>query len=559
MKKSNIVDFIITQINKSINHTIDILNENNINRGEIKVNVEQNNNIDFGDFSTNFVLSLNLPRSKCMEYANDLASTFINKKYFKEVTVANPGFINFKLSDYLLQSVLFDIIKKGKKFGIAKKTKLNYNIEFVSANPTGLLHIGHARNAAIGDTLARIWEANGIKVDREYYINNAGNQMELLGLSVLIRYKQLFNEKVELPKDSYHGEEIITVAKKIKEEYGDQLLHVEFNDNCILPEFSKEKNLIKLFAENFLLSIIKKTLENFGVHFNIWFPETELYKNNMIKIVLQLLKDHIYSKEGATWLKTTECGDDKDRVLIKSDGNNTYFMPDIAYHNIKLSRGYDKIFNIWGADHTSYADRMSIAMRLLGYDKNKLKILIMQMVRLTKDGKEFKMSKRTGNSLTLEDLINAIGKEQARWYLVSKPMTSHLEIDVDKASKKDRNNPLYYVQYAHARIQHILCKTMFKLPKNFNLLNLKIERQIIIALHSYVTTLRKIAKSYEVNILTIYLYNLAKLFHSYYASNKIIDDSNQELSMQRYWLVYCVKVVLANGLSLLDIKPADEM
>ena len=559
MRFDNINDFIASKIDDAINHTVDFLNENNIDRNNIKVVVEQNNNIEFGDFSTKFVMSLGLSGDKCFEYATDLATTFTNKKYFKEVTVTKPGFINFKLSDYLLHQILFDIIKKTNKFGIAKKTKLKYNIEFVSANPTGSLHIGHARNAAIGDTLARIWEANGIRVDREYYINDAGNQMELLALSVLIRYKQLFGEKVELPEDSYHGDEIIAVAKKLKEEYGDQLLHVQCNEKGISLEYAKEKQAIKLFAENFLLTIIKNTLEKFGVKFDIWFPETELYKNDSIKIVLELLRDHIYSKEGAIWLRTTEYGDDKDRVLVKSDGNNTYFMPDIAYHNIKLSRGYDKVFNIWGADHKSYADRMNIAIQLLGYKKEQLTTLIMQMVRLTKNGKEFKMSKRSGNSLTLEDLINTIGKEPARWYLVSKPISSHLEIDVAKVTQNDRNNPLYYIQYAHARIQHILCRKVFKLPNNFNLLTSKIERQIIVVLHSYVTTLKKIVNSCEVNILTVYLYNLAKLFHSYYASNKIIDESNIELSEQRYWFVFCIKTILANGLAFLDIKPANEM
>lgn len=559
MRFNNINDFIANKVNDAINHTVDFLNENNIDRNNINVIVEQNNNIDFGDFSTKFVMSLDLSKEKCFEYATDLATTFTNKKYFKEVTVTKPGFINFKLSDRLLHQVLFKIIKKSDKFGIAKKTKLKYNIEFVSANPTGLLHIGHARNAAIGDTLARIWEANGIRVDREYYINNAGNQMELLAVSVLIRYKQLFGEKVELPEDSYHADEIIAVANKLKEEYGDQLLHVTYDEKGISSEFAKERQAIKLFSENFLLTIIKNTLEKFGVKFDIWFPETELYKNDIIKTVLELLRDNIYLKDEAAWLRTTKYGDDKDRVLVKSDGNNTYFMPDIAYHNIKLLRGYDKIFNIWGSDHKSYADRMSIAMQLLGYKKEQLTTLIMQMVRLTKDGKEFKMSKRTGNSLTLEDLINTIGKEPARWYLVSKPITSHLEIDITKATQTDKNNPLYYVQYAHARIQHILCRKAYKLPKNFNLLTSKVERQIMVALHSYVTTLKKIANSYEVNILTVYLYNLAKLFHSYYASNKIIDESNMELSQQRYWFVYCIKTVLANGLALLDIKPVNEM
>ena len=561
MKYSNVTDLIKEKINDAINHTIDIIHENNINRDSINVVVERNKNIAFGDFSTKFVLSLGLPPEKAMEYANEIATILLlgNKKYFSEVKVVKPGFINFKLTNYLLQQVLVDIINQIENFGISKKTKLNYEIEFVSANPTGLLHIGHARNAAIGDTLARIWEANGIHVTREYYINDAGNQMEMLAMSVLVRYKQLFGQDVELPEDSYHGEEIILVASKLKELYGDKFLDVKFDKNGIFPEYIKQDNVIKTFSEKYLLQIIRDTLKRFGVNFDIWFSEIELYKNNLIKSTIPLIGNHCYVKDGATWLKTTEYGDDKDRVLVKSDGQSTYFLPDIAYHNIKLSRGYDKIFNIWGADHTSYADRMGIAMKILGYDPKKLVILIMQMVRLVKDGKEFKMSKRSGNSLTLDDLVKAIGKDPARWYLVSQPMTSHLEIDVDKATKNNNNNPLYYVQYAHARINQILSKMKVDLPNNFDLLTSDAEREIIVNLHSYVTTIRKIANSYEVNVLTIYLYNLAKLFHSYYASNKIIDPNNPELTKQRYWLVFCIKTVIANGLALMDIKAANKM
>lgn len=562
MKYTNVTDFIKEKINVAIDHTIDVIHGNNINRDSIEVVVERNKNISFGDFSTKFVLSLGLPTERAMEYANEIASILFlgNKKYFSEVKVIKPGFINFKLTNFLLQQVLIDIINEIDNFGIAKKTKLNYEIEFVSANPTGLLHIGHARNAAIGDTLARIWEANGIHVTREYYINDAGNQMEMLAMSVLVRYKQLFGQDVKLPEDSYHGEEIITVASKLKDVYGDKFLDVEFNETGILPEYVKQNAAIKIFSEEHLLQIIRDTLKNFGVSFDIWFSETELYRNNLIKSTMGLLNDHCYVKEGATWLKTTEYGDDKDRVLVKSDGQSTYFLPDIAYHNIKLSRGYNKIFNIWGADHTSYADRMNIAMKILGYNPDKLVTLIMQMVRLVKDGKEFKMSKRSGNSLTLDDLVKAIGKEPARWYLVSQPMSSHLEIDVDKATNNNNINPLYYVQYAHARINQILSKIeRVDLPKNFDLLTSDIEREIIVNLHSYVTTIRKIASSYEVNVLTIYLYNLAKLFHSYYASNKIIDLNNMELTKQRYWLAFCIKTVIANGLALMDIKAANKM
>lgn len=550
--------FIADQVYQALSKVIDLINENFIERNEIKVVVEKNKNSKFGEYSTKFALNLGINKNKAMALATEVVNK-IDKKYFDIVNAIKPGFINFSLKPIYATPVLNEIIKTKSKFGSTKKTKLNYNVEFVSANPTGLLHIGHARNAAIGDTLARIFETSGINVTREYYINDAGNQIEMLGISVLVRYLQLFNIDVQLPKDSYHANEIIEVAKALKEKYHETFLDVKFNDAGFLNQYKPQGEVIKDFAKSYLLNLIKKSLASLDVSMDIWFSEKKLYENNLIEKTKDVLRKNTYEKDGAVWLKTTAMSDDKDRVIVKSDGANTYFMPDIAYHNIKLSRGYDKLYNIWGADHASYAERMKIAIQLLGYDKSKQEILLIQMVRLIKDGKEFKMSKRTGQSLTLDDLIQLIGKDAARWFLVAQPMTTHLEIDIDKVSAKNNENQLYYVQYASARINQILNKIKADKPISFNLLNQSIEKEIIAMLSIYPSTLRNIVTHNEVNILNIYLTNLAKLFHSYYGKNKIIDEKNLALTQQRYWLVYCIRQVISNGLALMSIDASEQM
>ena len=558
MNKQNntVFNFLKKQIIKALKTTIKIDEFSDVDISTSKIEVDKIKNIKFGDYCTTIALMTNIKKDRVMSFAQAIAAQ-INKKYFQRISVVQPGFINFTLSNQIFHNILFEIIDKNINFGISKKNKIKYNIEFISANPTGLLHIGHARNAVIGDVLARIWEANGIDVTREYYINDAGNQIEKLGMSLLIRYKQLFGYNDQLPEDSYHGNEIIEAAHELKNQYDNKFLDTYYDQTGILDK--QAGKIIKNFAKNYMLNIIKNTLLDFGVKMHIWFSESTLYENNLINTTLDSLKQYTYKKDGALWLTTTKYGDDKDRVLIKSDGNMTYFTPDIAYHNIKMSRGYDKCFNIWGADHTSYADRIKIAMRIFGYKDDMLNILIMQMVKLIKDGAEFKMSKRSGKSLTLMNLVKTIGKDAARWYLVSRPMISHLEIDIDKATKQSNDNPFYYVQYAHARINQILQKKQFDLPKSFDLLTLPSEREIIIHLSMYVETLKKIGDTYEVNILSIYLYNLAKLFHSYYSQNTIIDEKNEQLSKQRYWLVFCIKQIIANGLKLLGIEPLNKM
>lgn len=518
--------------------------------------LDKTKNVKFGDFYCNIAMVIAKNSHDTLEIA-ELIKENINKKHFDKIEITKPGFLNFFLKKELYQNKIKEAIELKDNFGKFKPKKLHYNIEFVSANPTGLLHIGHARNGAYGDSLARILNWYGVNVDREYYINDAGNQIEKLALSTLIRYLQLFDKKVNLPEDSYHGKEIKEVAQKLKEKFGDLFVNTAFDDNKIQDKVANRK--ISNFAKDYMLKIIKQTLSDFKVDFDIFFSEKQIYKGKILKNTIKLLKDYTYKSENALWLKTTDFKDDKDRVLVKADGSYTYFMPDIVYHNIKFSRGYDKLFDILGADHGGYVSRLKAAMECLGNDSNKLNVLIMQMVRLTKDGKEFKLSKRSGNSFTLEDLVQLIGQNEARWYLVAQGTNTHVEIDIDQTKKQSADNPIYYVQYAHARINQVLNKEKYEAPNNFDDLKLDIERDLMNNLFYFEHTISQIFKSYEVNKLNLYLYNLAKLFHNYYANNKIIDENNKTLSAQRYYLCAAIKQIIANGLRLLGITPVDKM
>lgn len=561
IKEKNIIDFIKNQIIKSIYHVVDFFNTTGIDRKSIKVNVEKTKNPKFGDYTTNCAMTIGLNRDQCMKLASLIADN-LNKKYFRTATAVNPGFINMELRDSVLKHFLAKVVKKGDKYGVFKNQKINYEIEFVSANPTGLLHLGHARNAAIGDTLARIWQANGINVTREYYINDAGNQIDKLALSVLIRYRNLFDYDDILPEDSYHANEIIECAKEIKEKFFDKFVALKHNNEKIIPYGENEEELLnelKTHAKNFMLERIKKSLNSLGVNMDIWFSESTLYKNHLIENVFNILQPHIYKVDGATWLKTTDAGDDKDRVLVKSDGQYTYFTPDIAYHAIKMARGYDKIFNVWGSDHDSYTKRIKIAMQFCGFNPDNIVFIMMQMIRLMKDGQEYKMSKRTGNGITLDDLVNALGKDCARWFLVSQAANSHLDIDINQALSKDNNNPYFYVQYAYARINQILAKQGEYKNKSLDGLVNPAEKELIKILCNYPILIKNIGNSYDVNLLPAYLTTLAKAFHSYYSQVKILDPLAPELSMVRCNLLKCVAQVIKNGLKLMNIKPLEKM
>ncbi|MGL4616616.1 MAG: arginine--tRNA ligase, partial [Mycoplasmoidaceae bacterium] len=476
--------------------------------------VEKTKNNEWGDFSTNIALVLaKTLKTNPMELANKISET-ITSNIIKKIKVTKPGFINIFLSDEYYNNLIKEAIQKEVNFGQFDKKGIYYNIEFVSANPTGSLHIGHARNAALGSTLANIWEKYGISVDREYYINDGGAQINRLGVAVLIRYKELFNIKNEIPEDSYHGEEPKWVAKELKDKYHDKFLKTEFDSVKITN--NEERKIINDFSKIYLMDKIKETLSNFRVNFDFYYPESKIFDENLIEAALEKLKKYTYEKDDALWLRTTDFNDDKDRVLIKSDKEVTYFMPDICYHYEKLKRKkYDKIFDILGADHGSYVVRISAACNCLGY-KDKLNAIIMQMVKLTKDGEPFKMSKRSGQSLTLNDLIESIGVDSARWNLVSQSANSHLEIDVSKAKSTDSSNPIYYVMYANARIAKVIASSNSDISSiDSSLLNHTKEKELLNAIAYYPCLIELIATNSEIHLLNSYLLKLAAMFHSY--------------------------------------------
>ncbi len=534
---------------------------------EVKFNVEKTKSIKFGDYSSNVALMLKKIKpwgelKTPIQIAEEIASN-INPKMFSKIEVVPPGFINFYLNDVITKE-LFDCIHSQKeKYPIFEKVDQVYNVEYVSANPTGYLHIGHARNAVFGDVLAKLLSKIGINVITEYVVNDAGNQMNILASSVLLRYKELFGQNITLPDDSYHGLEIIEVAKELKNKFNDAFLNVEINNDFIITN-SDVRETIRKFSRDMLLEIIKNDLASLGVYIDIYYSEQEIHKNNLIPITLEKLGNNVYEKDGAIWLQTTKFGDDKDRVLIKSDKTPTYFMPDIAYHDIKLNRPPkpNKLINVWGADHYSYITRMKIALKSLGYSDDVMEVISMQMVRLMKDGSEFKMSKRSGQSLTLKDLVNTLGKDVSRWFMISSSPSTHIELDVDLALKQDNNNPIYYIEYAHARCFSILEKTNFSYKigqDNFSGLTLEIEKELIGNLINFQNIIYNAATTYEPHKIANYVYSLAKLFHSYYGSVMINDQNNIELTNQRLSLVSAVKIILENALSLLGIAAYDKM
>ena len=554
-----------TYINK-VNELISELIKSKYKLENINFIVDKNKDINNGDFFSNVCMVIvKQVKKNPLEIAEEVKGEFEKKgqNLVVDIKVANPGYLNFNISPKFKNEYFDYVLENKEETGQFEKKDIFYNIEFVSANPTGYLHIGHARNAALGKTLANIWSKYGIRVEKEYYINDAGNQINILGLSVFIRYLQLFNKSIDLPEDSYHGSEIIEIAKEIKNEHNDKFIDVEIVDNKISDE--KVNDFFKNIALEKMLNIIKSDLAELRVNFDIFYSERNIYKSNLIDEALKKLDKYIYKKDNAIWLRTTDFNDDKDRVLVKSDGSYTYFLPDIAYHNIKLSRhkNISKIFNIWGADHKSYVDRVKIAIECLGYPKDIMETIIMQMVRLTQGGKEFKMSKRTGNSLTLRDLIKIIGTDSARWALVSQTTATQIEIDVDKFKAKTHDNNLYYVLYAYARICQLFNKISFipspKIDYDLNLLTHIREKELINYLIYFPCLIENISKIHEVNKLNNYLFQLVQVFHSYYNEINIKNEENKNLRNARCVLLATVMYTIKSGLKLLDIEPQEKI
>ncbi|HHU28579.1 TPA: arginine--tRNA ligase, partial [bacterium] len=402
----------------------------------------------FGDYSSNIAMQLTrVLRTNPRNIATSIIENFNKDEYgVEKIEIAGPGFINFFMKVESLSGVILDILKAKDDFGKNDLGKgIKFNVEYVSANPTGDLHIGHARQAALGDSICRILETCGYDVTREYYVNDAGNQIHNLALSLIARYYQLFDIDKPLPEDGYYGNDIIDIASEIKSKYGDKYLN---DDSKETYEFFREYGLK---AE---LEKIKQDLEYFRVKFNVWSSEQAIRDKGSIEKVVEFLREkgYLYEHDNATWFKSSSFGDDKDRVIIKSDGSYTYITPDIAYHLDKLERGYDYLVDLLGADHHGYINRMKAAIMALGYEADKLEIDIVQMVRAIKDGEEFKMSKRSGKALTLRDLCDEAGVDAIRYFFVARSPSSHLDFDIDLATKQSNENPVYYVQYAHARM-----------------------------------------------------------------------------------------------------------
>ena len=498
-----------------------------------------------------FLLSKELkknPYDIAINIKNDLSSSDL----FENIEVAKPGFINFKIKSKIIVAQLKNIILQKEKYGRNSSGKnQKVLVEFVSANPTGPLTVGHGRGAIIGDVVSNIYSFNGYKVEREYYYNNAGRQMRKLGESVYSRYLDLNNIKNIFPEDGYKGDYIKDIAEKIKHKYENK--YAESND---IEFFTKE-------AESQIFSNINSTLDKIGIKFDSFFNERILYENEKIyKTIDDLDKiGLIYKKDNATWFKGTEVGRDSDRVLIKSTGEPTYRLPDIAYHITKYERKYDICIDVFGADHMDAYPDVLEALDQLGHNKNKVKVLIHQFISILKDGKPIKMSTRAANFITLDELIKEVGSDVLRYFFIMRHMNSHLNFDLKLATEKSEENPVYYIQYANARISNILKKAIdINVNENVNLnsLTTELELKIINKLINFEELIKKLLDSNEPQMLANYLYELSALFHKYYGNNRIIQE-NMELTKSRVVLIKAIQIVIKNGLKILGISSPDKM
>ena len=524
------------------------------------VMVERPRDPKMGDYSTNIAMRLAKSlHKKPVDIANELIEVLKkNLTEASEVSVAGPGFINFKINESALSACINQIIDAGKDYGkseFGKHEKLL--VEYVSANPTGDLHCGHARGAAWGDALCRILSEAGFDVTREYYVNDAGNQIDMLAESMYSRYCELFGVEYPLPENGYHAQDIVEVAKKIKELDGDKWLN---KDRSEWVEYFKDEGI------EMKLDAIRKDLDLFRVHFDSWMHERFFYQDNAARInqCIESLKQKglTYEKDGALWFQSTKFGDDKDRVLKKNTGLLTYLTPDIANHVYKFERGYDTLINLWGADHHSYVKRMKCSLEALGYNSDKMLVDLIQMVRMVSNGEEVKMSKRTGNAITIRELCEDVGVDAARWFFVSKELYTQMDFDMDLAKQKNNDNPVYYVQYAYTRMYNILHKEgtpAFEKKDSYTLLTDPKEIALLKQISEFPKKVEDAAKFRAVNRICQYCHDLAKAFHSYYNSCRVSDPANPELTNERLGLVNACMVTMANALDLIGVSAPEKM
>ena len=511
-----------------------------------------------GDYATNLAMSLAKElRMAPLNIAKAIVEHCPKHEDIKAIEVKPPGFINIFIKDDSLFDLIEAILSQGQTYGTsAIGQNQNINIEFVSVNPTGDIHVGHARGAAAGENMTNIMKKAGYNVTKEYYVNDGGNQITNLALSLQARYEQLFDRDTPMPKDGYHGAEIIRLAETIKENYNDQFL----DRDDALDRFED-------IGVQELLKTIKTDLDRFGVTFDIYFSEKTLYEKDKITDTIKELKDQgfTYEKDGAIWLKTSAYGDEKDRVIIKSDGTYTYVLPDIAYHNDKLSRGYDKLIDILGGDHHGYVPRLKAAIEMLTGQKDKVEVDILQMVKVLQDGKEIKMSKRSGKAITLRDLIDAVGKDAIRYFFARHSLNTHMDLDLDLALKKTNENPVYYAQYAHARIMSLFKKaqesdglTPQKNLDNYNALKGEEIKTLLKTLSEYPSVIKEAAQTRQFHKLTQYIHTLSANLHSFYAHIPILQ--NDKPTIQQYLnLLEATRLVLKDGLNLIGVSAPNQM
>ena len=510
----------------------------------------------FGDYSVNVAMRLarELKKSPVIiakEIVKELSLKDLN---LDKMEVKGSGFINFFIDKKYLHEVVFLINKENNNYGnLSIGSNEFINLEFVSANPTGYLHIGHGRGAAYGDSLARVLKKAGYRVSTEHYVNDAGKQIENLTHSIYERYKELFGFEIKLEDGYYHGKEIIEIAKIIKKDKGSYFL-----ENDWLEYF-------RSFGLEYLLAGLKKDLKDFNVVFDTWFSEKSLYDNNDVDKTLKYLidKGYTYELDGAVWLKTTMHGDEKDRVLVKSDGNMTYLLPDVAYHHNKLLRGYTHLIDVLGSDHHGYVPRLKAAIAFVGGNPDLLDVEILQMVRAIQDGKEIKMSKRSGKSITLRDLIDEVGSDALRYMYISKSLSTHMDLDLDLAIKNTNDNPVFYVQYAYARICSLFRNLEernieFVEVSEFKLLNLNSSSKLVLDLIQYPQYIEEAATKRLPHKICQYVYALASDLHSYYNDEKVISDNVLETN-EKLTLLKAVQTVLKNGLELIGVKTKEKM
>ena len=531
---------------------IPLLKEFGIEADENDIVIERSRDTAHGDYATNCAMKFAKRVGKNpRQFAQELSEK-LNLDFVEKIEIAGPGFINFFLKHGALTDVLKTIFEQGASFGRAERNGIKVDVEYVSANPTGDLHLGHTRCAAVGDVISSLLDWAGYDVTREYYVNDCGNQVEHLGHSIRARYHEAFGEPLDLADDDYHGQDLIAIAEQIKEQFGDKYLQDSQESHDFFIRFGIDAELKKIW----------KDMDAFRVHFDKVSYESDIRKGGAIEKTIEELKQkgYVYSQDGATYLSTTKFLDDKDRPIIKSDGLYTYFMPDICYHYDKMARGYDHLIDVLGADHHGYIGRMKSALMMKGYPADSLEAQFVQVVRVYRDGQEVKMSKRTGKAIAHRELIEDVGVDAVRYFFVERSASSHLDFNYNLAMEQSSSNPVFYCQYAHAR-----CASLLKLGEEFPIdqegkcLKEPEEFAILKHLADFSGMIESAAKEREPAKMTAYVHKLAELVHEFYASCRIIDRENRDLTSSRLGLIKACEIVLENGLGILGVSAPEKM